>query len=140
MVSPCTQCQRVYNPSGLDESGVCALCRQDERLREHAPALLLALRTLVTADNCGYMRETMRYLGMFDAGREAIELATGEVLTPGAYLPNSITEFGPLDLPTAAQALLERLDHMTTEAFSRGDERTEREALRAALAQDKMTG
>lgn len=32
-----------------------------------------------------------------------------------------------------ARALLERLDNMTTEQFSRGEERIEREALRRAL-------
>lgn len=38
------------------------------------------------------------------------------------------------DLLAACEALLDRLDHITTEAFSHGGERTEREALRAAVA------
>lgn len=38
-----------------------------------------------------------------------------------------------LRIALAAQALLDRLDHMTPEAFSRGGERQERDALRQAL-------
>lgn len=37
------------------------------------------------------------------------------------------------DLAAAALALLNRLDHMTTESFAHGGEKVEREALRAAL-------
>ena len=39
------------------------------------------------------------------------------------------------DLLEAAKALLGRIDEMTTEEFSRGGERVEREALRLAIAQ-----
>jgi hypothetical protein len=70
---------------------------------------------------------------MFDAGREAIKAATGEDLTPGVSLHTTVTVYPDLDIRTAAQALLEKLDHMTTEQFSRGEERAEREALRKLL-------
>ena len=42
------------------------------------------------------------------------------------------------ELLAAAVALLARIDRLTTEEFSRGDEKTERERLRAAIA--KATG
>lgn len=38
------------------------------------------------------------------------------------------------ELRKAAQALLDRIENMTTEEFSRGGERQEREALRAILS------
>ena len=38
------------------------------------------------------------------------------------------------ELASAARALLQKLDDMTTEAFARGGEREERERLRAILA------
>lgn len=38
------------------------------------------------------------------------------------------------DLLTAARNLLARIDEITTEEFSKGGERVEREALRAVLA------
>jgi len=47
------------------------------RLLAAAPALYAALRTLVSADNVNYARDTMRYEGLFDAGREALRGATG---------------------------------------------------------------
>lgn len=42
------------------------------------------------------------------------------------------------ELVEAAQALLAKLDNMTTDQFSKGEEREEREALRAITA--KATG
>lgn len=43
-------------------------------------AVLTALRRLIAADNANYARDTMRYEGLFDAGRQAIWDATGEDL------------------------------------------------------------
>lgn len=40
--------------------------------------LIAALQNLVRADNCGYLRETMRYEGYFDRAREALLEATGQ--------------------------------------------------------------
>jgi hypothetical protein len=37
------------------------------------------------------------------------------------------------DLLSASRALLERLDNITTDAFSKGGEKLEREALRSAI-------
>lgn len=42
------------------------------------------------------------------------------------------------DLLTAAKALLGKIDNITTEDFSRGGERVEREALRLAIAEAEM--
>jgi len=119
----------IVNVFGNTEAEVETTARQVRAL----PKLLTALRQLVTADNTGYLRETMRYCGMFDAGREAIKDATGEDLTPGHRLHTTVTVYLDLDIRTAAQALLEKLDHMTTEQFGRGEERAEREALRKLL-------
>jgi hypothetical protein len=49
-------------------------------LNAASPKLLDALKALVAADNCNYMTETMRYEGLFDKAREAIQEATGEKL------------------------------------------------------------
>ena len=43
-----------------------------------APDLLAALQALVRADNTNYERDTMRYVGLFDAARDALEAATGQ--------------------------------------------------------------
>lgn len=51
---------------------------QIARIEHVAPLLFDALRTLVCADNGNCWRDTMRYLGMFDAGRAALTAATGE--------------------------------------------------------------
>ncbi|MDP9314678.1 MAG: hypothetical protein M3R24_28020, partial [Chloroflexota bacterium] len=36
------------------------------------PALIVALRKLVAANNCGYQRDAMRYEGLFDAARRVL--------------------------------------------------------------------
>lgn len=46
-------------------------------------------------------------------------------------------ETGASDLLAAAKALLQKLDHLTTDEFSLGGEREEREALRAEIAKAK---
>jgi hypothetical protein len=134
-IAPCKNCGKRL-AIALDGQGDAAYCQcaYDARVQHIAPLLLAALRALIISDNCGYLRETMRYEGLFDAGREAIRQASGEDLTPGVQLHTTVTVYGDLDLATAAQALLEKLDVMTTEAFSRGEEREERETLRAILA------
>jgi len=72
------------------------------------PALLLALiaatRALVTADNCGYLRNTMRYEGYFDAARAALLAVTGEDLTPGERLHDARSVYD--ELLEACEALL----------------------------------
>ncbi len=45
------------------------------------PALIVALRNLVAADNCGYERDTMRYEGLFETARRIL-----------AYLPDESQE------------------------------------------------
>lgn len=42
------------------------------------PAVLLALRMLVSANNTNYQRDTMRYAGLFQQAASALEAATGE--------------------------------------------------------------
>jgi hypothetical protein len=68
-----------------------------------ANAILQALRALIIADNCNYTRDTMRYEGLFDAGRKAIFDATGEDL--------SRSDDGPIYTPAeSAPALRDTLD------------------------------
>lgn len=43
------------------------------------------------------------------------------------------------ELVQKAQALLNKIDHITTDEFSVGEEREEREALRAAIAKATQT-
>jgi hypothetical protein len=52
--------------------------RANVRLAQAAPLLFDALRALVNADSCNYWRDTMRYCGYFDAGRAALNAASGQ--------------------------------------------------------------
>jgi len=47
--------------------------RDNSKLTEATPALLKALRDLVAAEACGYEVETMRFEGLFDNARAALE-------------------------------------------------------------------
>jgi len=84
--------------------------RDDERIRQAAPLLLAALSALVRADNVNYWRDTMRYEGLFDAGRAAILAATGEDLrhTGGTRDPLiwALREIAGADPETATAAAL----------------------------------
>jgi hypothetical protein len=77
------------------------------RLLAAAPALYAALRTLVSADNVNYARDTMRYEGLFDAGRKALRGATG--WPPCGHLDDS-----PIWTPAeSAPALRDMLSQLT---------------------------
>jgi hypothetical protein len=68
---------------------------------------------------------------MWAEAAQAARAALGApIVAEGQALPMPA---GLGELPTAALALLLRIDGMTTEEFSRGGERVERERLRAAL-------
>jgi hypothetical protein len=70
--------------AGLDADRELAATDPTERLKLQLPdvaPVITALRTLVTADNVNYARDTMRYEGLFDAGRAALLAVTGEDLT-----------------------------------------------------------
>lgn len=90
-----------------------------------------ALNDLVRADNVNYQRRPMREAGLFDAGRVALAGV-------GIDRAGAVEQPEEPALVVAARALLERLDHITTEQFRCGGERDERETLRAVL--ERMTG
>ncbi len=64
----------VYHGANSDENP-----QNEATARLIAAALVLyaALRQLIAADNVNYARDTMRYEGLFDAGRDALRAATG---------------------------------------------------------------
>lgn len=73
------------------------------------------------------------------AMRAANEIKTLLTISMGRFSTKDIAtiidrETGVAELREAASALLARLDRITTDDFSRGGERQEREALRALLA------
>lgn len=75
------------------------------RLAAAAPLLRDALRALVSADSCNYWRDTMRYTGLFDAGRAALLAATGEDLThPDAGRTNDPLLIALMKIATYAPA------------------------------------
>lgn len=70
---------RTAEDAELDRrDGLTPEVSAQDRLRRAAPALFTALQTLVRADNVNYWRDTMRHAGMFEAGRDALELACGD--------------------------------------------------------------
>lgn len=124
-IAPCKNCGKRLATT-LEAAGDTAYCQcaYDAQARDLAPLLLAALRALIISDNCGYLRGTMRYEGLFDAGREAIRRATGEDLTPGVRLHDARSVYDEL-LEVAELAVTYIED---------GAPRTAADRLRAAIA------
>lgn len=91
---------------------------------------LAALADLCAADNVNYQRDTMRYAGLFDAGRAAL-LEAGIDRMPGESDWRPVPAIA--EVIRAASVLLEKIEDMTSSQFACGEERAERIALRAAL-------
>lgn len=130
-IAPCVLCGKrlAVVLEGKGDTAYCQ-CAFDAQVRDLAPLLLAALRAIIISDNCGYQRNTMRYEGLFDAGREAIRRATGEDLTPGVRLHDARSVYD--ELLEACEAAL-----MWIDAMIGPNDHTEypvRSQLRAAIA------
>lgn len=83
------------------------------------PAVLLALRMLISANNTNYQRDTMRYAGLFRQAASALEAATGERV---------------VDNPNANDPLVTTLQQIVGMAETIGKDASWREQARALAA------
>jgi hypothetical protein len=73
-----------------------------------------------------------RICSLANAAQPVEQLTAEEMAANAAFIVRAVNAHE--ELVAAARALLDRLDDITTDAFSKGGEAVEREALRAALA------
>jgi len=115
--------------AGLDADRELAATDPTEHLKLQLPdvaPVITALRTLITADNCNYARDTMRYEGLFDAGRAALLVATGEQLGPH---PDDSPIYTPAESAPALRDMLSLLTRTVNDMLRHGLKPGTRESL-----------